>query len=298
MPIPYYEAEKLPNSNSSVSFCQLVSGTQDRKGYHVAPHWHTSIELLYFLQDEATVWIGSKYYKVAFGDLIIINAGEVHSVVVEKDTSPTHLVLKVLPEFLYMPTNDSFEANYLLPFTIADFPQHRLIRKDDLDGSSVVSLMNEVYKEFHTRQYGYELLIQANISKIFLWILRYWQSQGMNINQLFHHNSNDYQRLKMLFKHVQNNYMEPIPLQEVADLCNMNPSYFSRYFKKITGKTFVEYVNYIRLTEAEKLLLTTDLNITQVAFKSGFSNASYFIKIFKKQNGISPNQMKKHILSQ
>ena len=295
MSTPYYEAEQLPNSKSSVSSCMLSSSL--RQFYHVAPHWHTSIEMLYFLQDSAHVWVGSNYYQVHSGDLIIINAGEVHSVVGEKGSTPTHLILKVLPELLHMVENDSFETNYLLPFTIAGFTQNRLIPKESLRHGNVVPLINEVYNEFHSKQYGYELSIQANINKIFLWILRHWQSQGMNIKQLFQQNSKDYKRLKKLFKYIQDNYHQPISVKEMAKLCNMNYSYFSRYFKKLTGKTFVEYVNYIRLTEAEKLLLTTDLNITQIAFETGFSSASYFIKIFKDHRGISPNKMKNHLLA-
>ncbi len=292
MPIPYYESEQLPNSKSSVSLCLLASSGQNNEDYHVAPHWHTSVEILYFLQDSATVCVGSSYYNVKSGDLIIINAGEVHSVSGDQYKTPTHFVLRVIPELLYISGNDSFEANYLLPFTISGLTQHRVISKDHLRDSPVVPLMNEVYSEFHSKPFGYELSIQANISKIFLWILRYWQSQGMQIQQLFLHNSQDYTRLKKLFKYVQNHYHEPIHVSDMADLCNMNYSYFSRYFKKLTGKTFVEYVNYIRLTEAEKLLLTTNLNVTQIAFSTGFSSASYFIKIFKKHRGLSPNKMR------
>lgn len=297
MSTPYYEAEQFPTSESSISQCLLVSSGANNQNYHVGAHWHTSIEMLYFLQDSATVWIGSHHYQVHSGDLIIINAGEVHSATGEEGDTPTHLVLKVLPELLYISDNNSFETNYLLPFTIAGFTQNRLIPKDHLQDSPVIPLIDEVYNEFHTRQYGYELSIQANINKIFLWILRYWQSKGMKLEQLFHQNSKDYARLKKLFEYVQNNYHQPIYLAEMAEICNMNDSYFSRYFKKLTGKTFVEYVNYIRLTEAEKLLLTTDLNITQIAFATGFSSASYFIKIYKKHRGTSPNKMKNQLLS-
>lgn len=296
MPVPFYESEKFPNSKSSVSLCLLTTSGKDNHDYHIAPHWHTSVEILYFLQDGAMVCVGSNYYNVKSGDLIIINAGEVHSVLGDKGKTPTHFVLKILPELLYISENDSFEANYLLPFTISGFTEHRLIIRDHLQDSQVVPLMNEIYSEFNTKQFGYELAIQANINKIFLWILRYWQSHGMQVDQLFHQNNEDYKRLKKLFKYVQTHYHEPIHVSEMADLCNMNYSYFSRYFKKLTGKTFVEYVNYIRLTEAEKLLLTTDLNITQIAFATGFSSTSYFIKIFKKNKGLSPNKMKKHLL--
>lgn len=290
---PYYESEKFPNSKSSVSLCVLTSSDKGHQDYHVAPHWHTSIEILYFLHDSAVVCVGSNYYHVKSGDLIIINAGEVHSVSGDQETAPTHFVLKILPELLYISENDSFEAKYLLPFTISGFTQHRLISRDDLAHSQVVPLMNEIYSEFNSRQFGYELSIQANINKILLWILRYWQSRGMEVEQLFQQNTDDFKRLEKLFKYVQDHYHQAIYVADMAKLCNMNYSYFSRYFKKLTGKTFVEYVNYIRLTEAEKLLLTTDFNVTEIAFATGFSSSSYFIKVFKKEKGISPNQMRK-----
>jgi AraC-like DNA-binding protein len=80
-------------------------------------------------------------------------------------------------------------------------------------------------------------------------------------------------------------------------MLNMSYSYFSRYFKSLIGKTFSEYLTYVRITEAEKMLLTTDLNITEVALESGYSNSSYFIAQFRVMKGMSPRQFKKKVLS-
>jgi AraC-like DNA-binding protein len=68
----------------------------------------------------------------------------------------------------------------------------------------------------------------------------------------------------------------------------MNTAAFCRYFKKKTGKTFKDFMNEIRLGNAAGLLLKGDLSIAEVAFKSGFNNPSYFNRLFKRMNGITP----------
>ena len=71
-------------------------------------------------------------------------------------------------------------------------------------------------------------------------------------------------------------------------------SYFSRWFKKVTGKTFKQYVNYVRINRAIQLLLNSDYNITEVAMMTGFATTSYFIKQFKgMEGGLSPKKFKR-----
>jgi len=82
----------------------------------------------------------------------------------------------------------------------------------------------------------------------------------------------------------------------MSKICNLNFSYFSRAFKRIMRKSFKEYMNYFRITKAEKLLISSNLNITEIAQAVGFSTSSYFIEQFKKFNSISPKQFRKKYL--
>jgi len=91
---------------------------------------------------------------------------------------------------------------------------------------------------------------------------------------------------------VENNYYNDITSLDMASICNLSYSYFSRAFKKIMKKNFKEYLNYIRISKAEKLLSTSELNITEIALAVGFSTSSYFIQQFKQYKGISPKQFK------
>ena len=88
--------------------------------------------------------------------------------------------------------------------------------------------------------------------------------------------------------YIAQNYQLPLSLEEVADQVNLSPAYLSRKFRKTTGVTFKEYINYIRIKQAVQALLTTDDSITKIAVDCGFNSSNYFKDIFKKINGVSP----------
>ncbi|MBS5083051.1 MAG: helix-turn-helix transcriptional regulator [Clostridiales bacterium] len=102
--------------------------------------------------------------------------------------------------------------------------------------------------------------------------------------------------LNPVFHYLSVNYEKPVRASEMAELCNLSPSYFSRSFNRLMGMSFNEYLNYIRVSEAEKLLISTPLSITEIAVTVGFSTSSYFIKIFKVYKNLSPKQFRKTLL--
>ena len=74
----------------------------------------------------------------------------------------------------------------------------------------------------------------------------------------------------------------------------MSTDNFFKYFKEFNRMTPTEYINHYRIGQAENMLKTTDLPITDVSFASGFDNVSYFIKTFKKMMGVTPNRFRKN----
>ncbi len=99
-------------------------------------------------------------------------------------------------------------------------------------------------------------------------------------------------RIEKIFDLMYNQYHRHIPLAEAADLANMPPTSFSRFFKMRTGKTFVEVLNEMRLGYASRMLIDTNLVIAQIAFKCGFNNLSNFNRIFKIKKMCTPHQFR------
>lgn len=105
----------------------------------------------------------------------------------------------------------------------------------------------------------------------------------------------DNSRINMVFNHVKNNFREEITLDEISSLVSMTVPSFCRYFKKMTRKTFVQFVNEYRLVHASKLLAEKPMSITEVCFESGFNNFSHFNKSFKAFTGQNPSEYRNQL---
>ena len=124
--------------------------------------------------------------------------------------------------------------------------------------------------------------------RIALFWLREWnREKDQDINLL------DETRMLDIFDYIEENYHEPISATELAIKYFVSCSYFSRWFKRVTGQTFKQYLNSVRIDHAAELLVNTKYNVTEIAMMTGFPTTSYFIKQFKKlKGGSSPKKFK------
>jgi AraC-like DNA-binding protein len=100
-------------------------------------------------------------------------------------------------------------------------------------------------------------------------------------------------RLSAVFEYLKENYNEEISLIKIAEIANLTPTSFCRMFKLKTKKSFVEYLNEIRVSNACKMLIETDMGISEVAYKCGYKTASNFNQLFKKLTGTTPKEYRK-----
>jgi AraC-like DNA-binding protein len=101
-------------------------------------------------------------------------------------------------------------------------------------------------------------------------------------------------RLSAVFEYVKENFNQDITLDEIAKIANLTPTSFCRMFKLKTKKSFVEYLNEIRVSNACKYLVGTDISISEIAYKCGYKTASNFNLLFKKLTGTTPKEYRKN----
>jgi ligand-binding sensor protein/AraC-like DNA-binding protein len=94
--------------------------------------------------------------------------------------------------------------------------------------------------------------------------------------------------IKRALNYIKNNPSEKITLENMAALCNISPSYFSKLFAKENLGTLSDYVNLVKSNHAKELLATTDWSIRVIAAQVGFDDCGYFIKVFKKHTNQTP----------
>ncbi|MNL13747.1 HTH-type transcriptional activator RhaS [compost metagenome] len=107
----------------------------------------------------------------------------------------------------------------------------------------------------------------------------------------------DNDRISMVFNYIKDHFQEEINLVAVAEMASMTVPSFCRYFKKITKKTFTQFVNEYRIVHALKLLAEKQTTIANISYESGFNNFSHFNKLFKEFTGKSASQYRKELRS-
>lgn len=133
--------------------------------------------------------------------------------------------------------------------------------------------------------YRNELMAAKNFHELKA-IIGHYYSEGPLSNK-----SNQYSKpVIMAINYIQKNFSQPISLNIVADKIRVTPQYLSRIFSKETNRSFIDYVTSYRINIAKQLLDTTDIKVFEIANRIGFSDAKYFCTLFKKYEGISPNQ--------
>lgn len=100
-------------------------------------------------------------------------------------------------------------------------------------------------------------------------------------------------RIDRVLGHLHDNFAEPIAQTDLAKLAGMNPAAFSRFFKSATRRTVTDYLNELRIGQACRLLIDTDLSMLDVCFRSGFANVSNFNRRFRERKDMTPSAFRK-----
>jgi AraC-like DNA-binding protein len=104
----------------------------------------------------------------------------------------------------------------------------------------------------------------------------------------------DSRRIQKVQKFINDHYREEIRLTQLAGLTGMTPAAFSRFFKLHTGRNLSDYIIDIRLGNASRLLIDTNMSVSEICYDNGFNNLSNFNRIFKKKKDCSPKEFREN----
>ena len=143
-----------------------------------------------------------------------------------------------------------------------------------------------------TEEYRLELTRLNSDEQRSFCIQRYVEQMTVLVERLRSTNNED--AIYRSIEYILSNYNRKISLDDVASEVGFSPAYFSRQFKKKFGQSFNAYLTKVRIEASKNNLLATDLSITEVAEMSGFADASYFTRSFKRQVGVTPGYFRSH----
>ncbi len=250
-------------------------------------HWHSFLEITYVEEGKGCFYVNGKTYEMEAGDVIIFNQTEPHGWRA-RDEKMVLLVLVFSPQFIADKTN-LFDEDYLIPFKERGSYFKNKVAKKEQHTPSIATLLKNIYEENQKKALGFRLMIKVEILHILTILIRHYEVEG-EARELLSKQGKEMRRLEEAFHYIKDNYTRKITLEAVAQIACMSPSYFSSYFKKVTGQSFKEYVIAMRLKRAEELLSTTTMSSLEVANSCGFSNMANFYHLYKKYKGHTPKE--------
>lgn len=246
----------------------------------VSKHWHDSIELLLILDGEISITCNGGTYHLKQDDLIVFNINEIHEIsnVSDNFAIAIQIPVELLKDFYPMEITfhcKSFET------------------PDDQQAFDVIRrLVAQMMFAFSKGEDGYKIKFNSLLYDLLYVLVKQFGKLNKNSDQP---KSQKYlEKISGIIKDVEENYREDISLQQYAKKYGLAVPYFSNFFKKHMGITFMNYVNDIRLENAYRDLLNTDHSIIYIAEENGFTNLNAFNKLFKRVYGQSPGSYRRN----
>ncbi|MBP1044819.1 helix-turn-helix domain-containing protein [Enterococcus sp. BWM-S5] len=252
------------------------------------PHWHRELELIYVTKGTITLGINDQPYTLSEGGIVFINSGDIHYVL----ASPGSERLVYQFDFSFFSSVSTEEADISHSFPDI-FPLS--IHWSEEDQKKVREILENVYLENRERHPGYQYVIKSAIFQLaVLFIRKLPKRENRKVQEINGIKNNEIlEKLDQVFRYVENRYQQHISLQDAASEVGYSPFYFTRFFKKNTGKTFITFLNDYRIDKAKWLLINSDKNVSQIISEVGFESDKTFYRLFKNSLMLSPLEYRK-----
>lgn len=232
--------------------------------------------IFYLIKGEARITVSEKMYALQEENFLIVNYNHGYQVELMHDS----LLMKI-----------GIDSRILCEFS----DRKRLVFQCYDNGKQSIKYekfryrLNELLGEYTIEPQG---LNYRKMSKLFN--ICDYMTRAFVISESSELQNSTSEKTGRIFEYVEKNYQKKITLDDAAEYMYMAPASFSRFFSRVTGITFIKYVTKIRLEHALTDLMSSDLSISDIAFKNGFGSISQFNKKFKLFFNMSPQEYKKN----
>ncbi len=277
------EFEKI-QPKSSHSFMARVVKRDKRPLLSQAWHYHPEIEICYTARSQGLKYVGNGIFPYKERDLVVLGSNLPHGFTTVKKSE--QFVIQFNQEFLGRDFFNVVELERIKD--LLHMSRSGLVLK----GAELEKAEDLIYQIYNAENTGMEqllLLLQFldYLSKcsnlVSLCSEKYTSS--ISVKKL-----ND---IKAIFDYIENNFQKDITIQSASRVVNLTESAFYKFIKRHTNKKFTVILNEFRIDHSSKLLVSSDLPISEISFKSGYNNLSYFNRIFKQSYNMTPRQFRK-----
>jgi AraC-like DNA-binding protein len=248
-------------------------------------HSHNGYEIYLVLQGTGTYIVGDRLYPLHAGSLTIIHPNVIHR--------PFHGHCKEFPRYV-LSIDESYLQQLNAIFKLSDLSIPRLLAERHPDSSHyflstqqldrVQTIFAELTNCLTVRDRSYELAVLKHIADFFLF------SFGLQNENTTTQTTGDQYLARDVLSYLIAHYQEPLHIEDLVTRFPVSRSQLFTLFKETTGTTIKQFLIEYRLNKAKRLLMETDLAISEVSAAVGFGDMSHFFHVFKKETGLTPKQ--------
>lgn len=266
----------------------VIFYNEEKPHFTVPWHFHPEIEILYVVKSSGICYIGDGINGFTEGEISIIGENVPHwwnSDSKYLDTENKNGIKALIIQF----KKEIFDANFINLYEMSAIKN--LLGKSQRGiqymGKSRKILGDQILKIFRLRgikRITEMILLLDMMAKAD----EYKYHSSVGYSKII--NSYDFYRFNIIHEYIIRNFTKPIKLQDIAEKANICPTAFCRYFKQHTGRTFISFLNEIRIGYACKLMVEEKLPVFMACSESGFNNLAHFNKLFKRIFILSPTE--------
>lgn len=262
----------------------------------VYPHWHKEIEIIYVKEGNVNIGVNDVPIQLKRNDIYFINGGDVHYFLASPESE--RIVIQFDLSF-FQDISSLEKTNKEMRNLFSSIVQASSLWSQEV-ADQMRELLMTVHEENNERKSGYRYVIKAKMFEM-LAILSREVPQNENWNDQVREEISstkqmeNLERLDKIFMYIEAHYQDTITLNDISAYMGFSSFYFTKFFKKNTGTTFIQFLTEYRLNKAKWILLNEDATVTEVAERTGFSSVKTFHHQFKDLMGISPLKYKKTI---
>ena len=274
--------EQIPGFDSDFPY---VASRAELDKYTVPWHWHRAVEL-FIVESGCLEYItpcGHHVFPAGSGGFV--NSNVLHSSHVVPTGKATVQLLHLFDPSLISGNHDSrIYQKYILPMTTSSTTILPLYPQNPDDAK----ILEQIFQTFSlsTDQSGYEIQLRNALSTVWIDLL----PRFTTVSQ--HRYSNDTQ-IKALMAYIHDHFQEPISIEELAQSAHISRRLCFRLFQNNLHMTPVAYIRSYRLQRACRMLHSTDMSVTDIAYACGLGSSSYLSKLFRQEYGCTPHEYRK-----
>lgn len=259
--------------------------------YPVQSHWHYYMEVICMYSGKVSVNCDKSNYILEKGDIFIFCPKSIHSIKSIGTEEFKYGVLKFDVSKLAYNLNPGISLRLLFESAAIDDKVSLHFKNEDIADLHLNELFLKCEEEINKKEYGYDLVVHSYLSELLISLVRIMKNNGFDTDNAASSTAPT-TTLETITEYIDMHSAEKLNIAEVASLCNMSYSYFAKSFHQMYGRSCKDYLEFVRVSKAENLLLYTNMDLTYISLETGFSDCSHLIKTFKKWKGITPKQFR------